>query len=130
VRSTDADNRPKIQPRPLEPGREAELYDDVFTKSELKAIFAERKNQFEFIKEQVELFIDRLEDIVKATFKSKRDDQRKEARRDYKQRIKKVIKSLKRARLYTPEEEARDYGGEYRETDDGESSRGEKSTVK
>lgn len=128
--SADPDNRPKIQPRPLEPGKEPELYDDVFTKSELKAIFAERKNQFEFIKEQVELFVDRLDDIVKATFKSKKDDQRKEARREYKARIKKVIKSLKRARLYSAEEEARDYGGEYREADDGESSRGEKSTHK
>lgn len=109
------DNRPQIQPRPTEPGKEPEVFDDVFSKQELKAIFTERPNQFEDLKTRAGEFIERLEDIVGRAHAVKDAERKEESQKEYRTTVKKIIKKLKRARIYNQDEEVRDYGGTYRE---------------
>ena len=112
------DNRPQIIARPPEPGKDPEVFDDVFTKQELKAIFKEKANQFEDFKRLTKDFIERIDDIVGRAHKMRVEEKKKEARREYKLKIKKVIKVLKRNKIYSREEEVRDYGQEYGRTED------------
>ena len=46
------------------------------------------------------------------------EEKKKETRREYKLKIRKVIKVLKRNKIYSREEEVRDYGQEYGKTEE------------
>ena len=46
---------------------------------------------------------------------AKKAEKKVEANAEYRAKIKKVIKVLKRTKVYSREEEIRDYGGEYNE---------------
>lgn len=107
---SNLDNRKQIIARPPEIGKEPEVFDDVFTKQELKAVFSERANQFEGIKIKAEEFIERLDSIVSGAHKVKKEEKKKERIKEYREKLRKIIKTLKRTDNYDKEEEVRDYG--------------------
>lgn len=113
-----------ILANPLEPGKEPDVFDDVFTKPQLKAVLVDKINSFTEVKNKIKEFIELFEDLVNRQFADKERQRKENQAKEYKIKIAKVIKVLKRGQIYTKQEEIRDYGGPY-----GGANEDNKSTV-
>ena len=96
------DQRSPSQTKKLKPGEEAELYEDVFTKEDLREIFVVKKAKFEKCKGMVENFIEQVEDVVGRVWDVKAKDQRKEDEEAEAEEREKIMKILKRNKIVLP----------------------------
>lgn len=108
-----ADKEKNVQPIVLDSNKEPEVFEDVFTKSHMSVIFQQKKNQFSEVKSKVVEFIELFEDKVNRSHEATRKSREKEETFDYNQKMAKVIKVLRRGKIYSQEEEARDYGAKF-----------------
>ena len=93
------DDRFIPKPKKLKPGEESELYEDVFSKEEMKEVFLIKKAKFEKCKGLVEQFIERVEDIVSRTFEVKNAERIKEQQEISEEERAKILKILKRKKI-------------------------------
>lgn len=93
------DPREQVRGRPTQPGKERDIYDDVFTKAELEAIFRERKGKFEGLNNKIRDFVELLDDLVDRAYKAKREELIKENQAEKKKHRKKAERILKRYKI-------------------------------
>lgn len=107
------DKEKNVQPVILDSNKEPEVFEDVFTKSHLAAVFQQKKNQFSEVRSKVTEFIEMLQDKVNRSHEAKQKLREKEETSEYNLKMAKVIKVLRRGKIYSSEEEARDYGPKF-----------------
>lgn len=72
---------------------------------------------FQEVKKLAKEFIEVFEDLVIRHYDDRQTQKASKERQAHKEKISKVIKALKRAKVYSKEEEVRDYGGMFGEKD-------------
>ena len=86
----------------------------------------ERQNDFEFMKQRVADFIERLDEIVTDEQNEIIRVKEQESKVETDKRLKRIIKTLKKVKLYSENDEMEDYGDKFRD-ERTEMSRGDRS---